>query len=260
MKTLTLLIAAATLLTHPFYAVAQDNQSTAAATATTRISAELTRKIDAKVAKVGDEVAGRLTADATLADGSMLPKGSRLLGFVAEVRAESNAEKSSHLAITFNRAIAQSGHEISLHATLRSMAAPAPMAGLGAPPDMASLGSEQRGGPALSGASAGRGHGAQGASGASGSAAGGVGAGVTQDELAGRPTKIDDPRVESAAATGDYVHDALRPHRYPVANIPGVILTSQVTASVSGALDAFGQNIRLESGTSMTMDVWSAAR
>jgi hypothetical protein len=73
-------------------------------------------------------------------------------------------------------------------------------------------------------------------------------------------TGMNDPRAEGTPATGTYVSDALAVHHYPVGNMPGVVLSSQATASVSGAVDANGQNIRLDTGTKMTVNAAVVAR
>jgi hypothetical protein len=266
MKFVASLIIAAVPFAFQTHAVAQTAQTTTSASATTQIAAEFTRKIDAKDARVGDDILARTIADATLADGTPLPRGTRLTGSVTEVRAQSGEAKYSHLAITFNRAIVPDGHDIPLHATLRSMAAPAPLGGLASPPDTYSTVPGSLGGPApaTGRVSSGRGRGAPTApnsvGGLPGTTVGGLDAGTAAAIPSNRPVGQNDPRAEGASATGDYVHDALQLHRYPVANMPGVILSSQVTANISGALDASGRNIRLENGTRMTMDVSTVAR
>ncbi len=49
------------------------------------VQAELVSGIKAKNAKVGDSVRARTTADATLANGATIPKGSILLGELRSV-------------------------------------------------------------------------------------------------------------------------------------------------------------------------------
>jgi hypothetical protein len=43
--------------------------------------------------------------------------------------------------------------------------------------------------------------------------------------------------------------------RVPVANLPGVVLTSSDGVSSAGSLDADNKNILLESGTKMTLNL-----
>ena len=252
----------------------QTGQATAAATASTRISAEFTKKIDTKDARVGDEVSARLSFDAGLSDGTVLPKGTRLTGIVTDVRARSGSSGTAHLALNINQAILQDGRTIHLHSTLTSLAVPIQLAMAGDPSDMMSpspgVGSR---GPSIgaptdlnAGTDTPSSVGKRGTT-STGRSAGGLGADTISKTAAdtaadvptAKPTGLNDPRAEGSPANGTYVSDALQVHHYAVKNMPGVILSSQATASVSGVLDAGNQNIRLESGTKMTMNVAVAA-
>ena len=222
-------------------ATEQTSQTTEVATAATPISAEFTKKFDTKDAKVGDSLLARTTENTTLADGTELRKGTRLSGTVVEVRAKSAANPTSLLAFTIDRATLPDGKEIRLHSTLTSMSAPGQRAVAEAPPDMeaSALGSVP--GARSSGSKS------------SGSSVRAPPADATAGMNAPILTGRSDPRAEGASARGNYVTDAMQVHHYPVANMPGVILSSQVTASISGALECNGQNIRVESGTTMTL-------
>jgi hypothetical protein len=52
------------------------------------VSAELTKRIDTKNAKQGDEVDARVTDAAKLPDGTELPRGTKLKGKVTDVKAK----------------------------------------------------------------------------------------------------------------------------------------------------------------------------
>src|ERR1700709_387737 len=103
MKNLALVVVAA------FFSVALQAQTQSSASASagtsTRILAEFNKKVDTKDARVGDEVSARVVVDAGLADGTVLSKGTRLIGTVTEVRAKSNTDKTAHLALRFDRAV-----------------------------------------------------------------------------------------------------------------------------------------------------------
>lgn len=255
MKCLVLLLFAACPLTVPAQSSPGDQtgQTTSAATAATRLSAEFTRKIDTKDARVGDEISARTTADATLPDGTELRKGTRLTGSVVEVHAKSSANPASLLAFTIDRATLPNGQEIRLHSTLTSMSAAGHGDTLESPPDMQALSA-----PALGTASGGRSSrgtlGAGSVRAPSASTLGEIEASAGGTARTNVPTGMGDPRAAGASARGTYISDAIQVHHYPVANMPGVVLSSQVTASISGALESRGQNIRVESGTKMTMD------
>jgi hypothetical protein len=70
-----------------------------------RVNAELTKRIDAKKAKVGDTVEAKTTSAVKLPDGTELPKGTKLTGKVTDVRAKSNSDKTSHLAFNLDEAL-----------------------------------------------------------------------------------------------------------------------------------------------------------
>jgi hypothetical protein len=271
MKSVALLIVAAFAFASAGSAQSPDQSgvSTTGATAFSRMSAEFTKKIDTKDAKVGDEVAARTTASITFTDGTELPKGTRLAGTVSEVRAKSDTQKIAHVAININRAILQDGHEIPLHVTLTSLSAPAPPSGA-ATPDM-TMGTPnvgaQGGGRVSASSVAEMGGGLSGGTTGVTSGRGSKrGAASVPDSSADATlpgsvrTGLGDPRAEGSSATGTYVSDALQVRHYAVGNMPGVVLSSQATASVSGVLDAGGQNIRVESGSKMTMNAAIVAR
>jgi hypothetical protein len=265
MKSIALLIVAASFtLQAQTPAADQASESTTAATAATRVAAEFTKKIDTKDAKVGDEVAARTTADARLADGTDLPRGTRLTGTVTSVHAKSGEEKTAHLAFNFNRAVLQDGKQIPLHVTLTSLSAVGQMPAAGSDPMTPNVGGTGGGrvsassvtgmGGGLSGGTSGMPGGRGSKSGAAANTAGTLDPNATAAVPVPVRTGHGDPRAEGSPANGNYVSDALAVHHYPVANMPGVVLSSQATASVSGSVDANGQNIRLDSGTKMTMN------
>lgn len=230
-------------------------QAAASATEATNVSAELTKKLDSKNAKVGDEVLARTTKTATLADGTKLPRGTKLIGKVTEVQARSRAEKTSHIAFALDHAVMRDGREVPVHAVLTSVTGASALAGsnddLSASSPMGGVaggGSAQggvRGGGLLGGAGSAAGGVVGGAANTVGEAGGAVrsGAGSVMNE-----TQAAGGAVANVGASGSLDH-------VPVANLPGVMLSSSADTSSSGSLDAKGRNIDLESGTRMTLNV-----
>ena len=80
----------------------------------TAIAAELTKRLDTKNAKQGDEVDARTTMAAKLPDGTELPSGTKLTGKVTDVKAKTKADKSSHLAFNLDRAVLKGGKEVQI--------------------------------------------------------------------------------------------------------------------------------------------------
>ncbi|MGH9496943.1 MAG: hypothetical protein ACRD3B_18245 [Candidatus Sulfotelmatobacter sp.] len=66
----------------------------------------LTKTIDAKKAKTGDEVVGKVTMDMKTASGDVLvPKDTKVIGHVTQVQAHNKEQKESQLSIAFNQAV-----------------------------------------------------------------------------------------------------------------------------------------------------------
>ncbi len=121
-------------------ATAQAGQASASTVQATSVSAELSKKLDSKDAKVGDEVVAKTTAEARLSDGTKLPKGSRLVGHVTDVQAKSHDNHDSHLAFAFDHAVTKDGRQVPIQAMMRSISAPAPLAASSGTDDMMAAG------------------------------------------------------------------------------------------------------------------------
>lgn len=194
------------------------------------VSAELTKRIDVKKAKVGDEVDVKTTSNAKLPNGTDLPKGTKLIGKVTDVHAKSNTDKSSHLAFDIDHAVTKDGHELPVRAAVTSVLAPAQSV------DSAMM----SGGGAGGGATSGGGGGMSGSSGGSAPA----------------PASSNAPMISSSDQPASTAQVAKGPQdRVPVANMPGVVLTSADGMSSAGSLDAANQNFSLDAGTKMTLNV-----
>src|SRR5580700_9420710 len=124
----------------------------------TPIRVELAKSVDAKKAKVGDEVIAR-TMDDFLSDKNemLAPRGSQIVGHVAEV-APHQGNSPSTLGIAFDKMVLKSGTELPLKASIQAIGPPEsnatfnePMGGQAAPggmPSMSSPGRGAYGGPA----------------------------------------------------------------------------------------------------------------
>lgn len=233
-------------------AEAQTEHAAASAQEATSVSAELTKKIDTRNAKVGDEVLAKTTSSAKLADGTKLPRGTKLIGKVTEVQARSKADKTAHLAFELDHAVLRDGREVPVHAVLTSVTGLSAMAGsedeMSAPP-AAVGGGTQGGARAGSGVLGGVGGAAGGVVGGAANAAGNVG-GAAQSSAGSvmNDTQAAGGAVSNVGAGGTLDHA-------PVAGLPGVSLSSSAESSSAGSFDAKNRNIDLESGTRMTMNV-----
>ena len=247
-------------------AMSQPGNAAASFAQGSSVSAELTKKVDTKNAKVGDEVLARTTSNAQLSDGTKVPRGTKLIGQVTEVQAKSAAEKTSHLAFAMNRAVLRDGREVPLHAMLTSVSAPAVMASGSAGDDLdtpvggvsgagAASGGGRVGGGGGGGLLGGAGRATSGVVGGAGSVVGNTTSGL--QSAAGNTLRT----TEAAGSNGlGAVADAgsstaMQLNHVAIPNMPGITLSNAANSSSSGSFDAAGKNISLDSGTQMTMQV-----
>jgi len=206
--------------------IPQQSQRTAQVQAAS-VTAELTKGVDTKRAKVGDEINAKTTNEAKLPDGNVLPKGTKLVGNVVEVTSKSKEQKNSRLVIVLNRAVTKDGHDMPIRAAVTSVTAPAPQQSMDLP---------SGGGAAPTG---------------NGGADNSGGASVPARSA---PTVSSDTANQTdSGATLKSASDHV-----PVGNLPNVFLSAPTTPESAGVLDAHNQNISLESGTKLTVNVSTA--
>jgi hypothetical protein len=191
------------------------------------ISAELTKGIDTKRAKVGDEVDVKMTDTAKLPDGTELPRGTKLVGKVTDVSAKSKENKNAHLAFNLDHAVLKNGQNVPVRAALTSVTVPAqnvdmPMsAGGGAP--------------------------------GGGSSPGGSNGGASSSTTPSSAPAMNQTMQQSATTQGGVLSQGQ--DHVPVGNLPGVMLSASNNPNSAGSLDAMNQNIDLQSGTKLTLNL-----
>ena len=74
------------------------------------IPAVLSKSLDSKKNKEGDEVTAKTTADVLSQGQIIIPRNSKLIGHVTQARAKAKGESDSALGIAFDRAILKDGH------------------------------------------------------------------------------------------------------------------------------------------------------
>jgi hypothetical protein len=85
------------------------------------VQAELTKPVDARKNKKGDEVVARTTQDVKSNGQIVLPKGSKIVGHVTDVQAREKGQQESHVAIAFERAVSKNGTQMPLALTLQAI-------------------------------------------------------------------------------------------------------------------------------------------
>lgn len=88
------------------------------------IPVQLTKTIDAKKAKPGDQVLAEVTMDMKTNSGEVIvPKDTKVTGHVTAAQARSKDQKESQLAITFDHATLRSG-DVNLPMSIQAVIAP----------------------------------------------------------------------------------------------------------------------------------------
>src|SRR6516162_7023630 len=103
-------------------AAAQGTAAPPAQASSPEIHAVLEKIVHPKKAKVGYEVVARMTDSTKLKDGTELPKGTKIVGKVTEVKMKADNEGPSKLGLLFDKAQLKDGKEMPVTMALVSVA------------------------------------------------------------------------------------------------------------------------------------------
>src|SRR5438309_643914 len=92
-------------------ASATGNSGQGAIASGTAINAELSKGIDSKKAKENDPVQAKVVQDVVVGGKVVVPRNSKLIGHVTQVKAAGKGQESS-LGIAFDKAVLKNGQEI----------------------------------------------------------------------------------------------------------------------------------------------------
>jgi hypothetical protein len=206
------------------------------------IPVQLTKSVDSKKAKTGDEVDVRVTQDMKAQSGQvLLPKDTRIIGHVTEAQGRSKEQKESQLGVTFDRAVLKEGGDVPLPASIQAVIAPPSQN-----PDNASSGA-----------------------GASGSGGGGApsqspGGGYSQSGAGNRPGMTGGsapPQApsaggdQSAASSGNAANPQITASTQGVIGISNYKLSTPGDVTQGSVVSSDKSNVKLESGTLMLLRV-----
>jgi len=224
----------------------------------TSLQAELTKSLDAKKAKPGDEVDARLTQDVKENGKVVLHKGSKLVGHVTEAQAKSKENAESRLGMVFDKAVLKGGEEMAFNGVIQAVAPPVQGALSVAGDENSSLS-----GGMGSGSSMGGGHSGGSPLGSVTTAAGGTvntatgAVGNTAGSVTNSTGAVNGAvnRTAGVAANG-----ALNSAAHGVVGMQGVNLNTAAAGSAQGSVISFAsRNIKLDSGTQMVLQVTGSA-
>jgi hypothetical protein len=225
----------------------------------TGVSTELTGKLDTKSAVVGQSIALRTRADVTLADGKMIPAGTKLAGRVVAVHPKSDEQGASMLMVTIDQAVLKDGKMLPVRSLIRTLGANAGASAGVDPMARPTDANGTLGGSGIGGVTNPRGGGGGGlgssANGGMGTTRGGrqvppigqagqMGGAATPEAT----TQVDQRTVDA----GESVTNRLRQ-----TGVPGVLLATSPSDEPSGTLMEYGRNIVLENGTQITLGLIS---
>jgi hypothetical protein len=291
--TITLAVAVASLASIPL--LAQDSGADTSATASTtdsakvtyaptaggfgdlaashayemsQVTGELDGKLDSRTARVGDRVVLKTMDKVVTSDGTVIPRGSRLVGHVTEVQAYDPVPGTAQIAIAFDHAELKNGQSIAIYTLIRGV-----NTGASALMDQQSR-QDDGGGGGMMGMPVAAGAMVNGGRKSATNADIGDGPGLATSQIdRASDTAVGDWKKDQAnqnstpgstpgstaqggggpnAGTGAHAVAAARavPHR---TQIPGVLLAGN--SSSSGVLLSLIRNIQFESGTEIQLGV-----
>jgi hypothetical protein len=201
------------------------------------IPVSLTKTIDAKKVKTGDEVVAKVTMDMKSNSGEVIvPKDTKVMGHVTEAQARSKEQKESQVGIAFDRAMLK-GSEVSLPMSIQAVIAPP------SNNTNSSGGAPDQGAPPTGGNSAP----SPMASGRSGSAGG-----QTQPTS---PTPSAMPRQGANDSQQSSARPPITGNTQGVIGISDLKLEAAPSAAHGSVLSSEKNNVKVESGTMLLLKV-----
>ena len=98
------------------------NDSAAAAVEMSPVKGELVGKLDTASAKTGDSVVLKTKESVKTADGTEIPKGSKLVGRVTQVQPHGEGKSNSQIALQFDHAELKGGQNVAIQSAIQSVA------------------------------------------------------------------------------------------------------------------------------------------
>ncbi len=203
------------------------------------IPVELTKSIDAKKIKTGDEIVAKVTQDLKTNNGQVLvPKDTKVVGHVTEAQPRSKVQKESEIGIAFDHAVLKDGSEMKMPLSVQAIIASpnansqnASSGGYDQPAGMPSA-------PASAGAAGGR---------------GGMGGSAAQPQVPSAPLGGD---TSSDAQAAGRARGPITGNTQGVVGISDLKLTTAAPDPAQGSLvSSEKNNVKLESGTLMLLRV-----
>jgi hypothetical protein len=206
------------------------------------VNGELVSKLDSKTAKTGDSVVVQIKASVKTADGTEIPKGSKLVGHVLAAKPSAGGD-NSQVALQFDHFELKGGQKLPVHSQIQSIAPAGGAASTSGPGAMSSPTTGGSSNPNTSGTNG-------------GSRASGPPQGTGADS--GPATGNGAPAAGTVVARTGSIAIA-------TTSVPGVLLANNTPgqqdprmAQASSILLGAKQDIQLDGGTQMVLGVSGA--
>ena len=85
------------------------------------VQAELTKPVDVRTSKSGDEVVAKTTQDVKSEGRVVLPKGSKIVGRVTQAQARAKGQEESQLGMAFDHAVLKDGTQMPVAFTIQAI-------------------------------------------------------------------------------------------------------------------------------------------
>lgn len=243
---------------------AESNQTSAGSgeaslSAGTTLNAVLTKSIDSRKAKEGDEVTAKTTTDLKAEGQRTIPKGTKLVGHVTKASAKGKGDSDSSLGIIFDRAEVAKGREVPIHAVIQAVAATSSNSSMAMNEDQMGSGTMGNSSPNVAQSTS-----ASGGSGGGGLVGGTMGAaGRTANGATNTVDNTTRGAVGSATGTvnnttgaiGTSANSTLNTASTGVVGLPGYTLDSAASSTQGSVITSSGKNVKLDSGTQMVLRV-----
>lgn len=202
------------------------------------IPVQLTKTVDAKKAKTGDEVVAKVTMDMKTQSGDVLvPKDTKVIGHVTEAQKRDKEQKQSELGLAFDHAVTKDGNTMQMPMSIQAVIG------------------QQQNQPSEANTPAGREE-------AAGAPSGAAPTGASGGRSSGTSGTSQTPPPPSPSAGGTAGTETSSGGRPPInAQTQGVIGISNLTLSPASngtqgsVMTSEKNNVKLESGTMLLLKV-----
>ena len=199
--------------------------------------------MDARKNKPGDQVVAKTNEDVKSEGKVVIPRGSKIVGHVTEVKAREKGQAESAVGVVFDHAVLKNGSQMPLSLAVQAVGSGAPAQA----EDDSLLSSENT---AATGSVTGSGSGMT-------RTGGGVVGGVrsTTGSLVNTAGSVGAGTVNTATGAGAGASSSLNSNSRGVVGLRGLNLVSSASSSNSGTFTSQNSNVHLDSGTQLILSV-----